>query len=354
MTQHKGKNMSKISYILPLALLASGAVQAATENPWYAGARLGGTHYSDFSNKDVRAAHEDKDDFVGGAFIGYNFKPWFAMESGYTYLGEAQFDNGGSIEQQGVDLVGKFTLNLSDSVDLFAKAGGFYYFTDGQDQLNGYDDRGVVATTGAGIEYFFNKNVSARFEYQYYHNMEIQDSETNRELTDWDTHFYGISLVYAWGAPAPVAVVAKPAAPMPKAVVEPKPVIAAAPKVAPVVIKPLTVELPFAFDSKTLPPQYINQLQPIAQHLIEHPEAQLFVVGHTDSLGSEAYNQKLSEQRAALIANYLANKFSISKSRVKQTGRGELEPRATNTTEQGRALNRRVSVFTPGLTIQNK
>lgn len=344
--------MSKINYILPLALLTSGAVNAAGENPWYAGARLGGTHYSDFSDSSFNTNNLDKNDFGGGVFAGYNFKPWFAIESGYTYLGEAKFDNLGSIEQQGIDLVGKFTLDLSDSVDLFAKAGGFYYFADGQDQLSAYDDNGIVATAGVGMEYFFNKHVSARLEYQYYHNLELQDLDIN---TNWDTHFYGLSLVYAWGAPAPMTVTQIPPAvvePAPEP--EPEPMVQPEPVATPVKVKPLTVELPFAFNSGKLAQQYIDQLEPIAQHLLKYPDAQLFVVGHTDSRGSEAYNQKLSEQRAALIADYLSSKFAIDKSRINQTGRGELSPRATNDTEEGRALNRRVSVFTPGLTIQNK
>jgi OOP family OmpA-OmpF porin len=59
-------------------------------------------------------------------------------------------------------------------------------------------------TTGAGVEYFFSKNVSTRLEYQYYHDLEINNSGIN---TNWDTHFYGASLVYSWGATAAVAIV---------------------------------------------------------------------------------------------------------------------------------------------------
>lgn len=332
--------MSKIKYIIPLALLTSGVVNAAeTENPWYAGARIGGTHYSDFSNLPADL-DIDKDDWGGGVFLGYNISPWLAIETGYTYLGEADASWGlleGAIEQQAIDLVGKFTWNTSDSLDLFAKAGGAYYFAEGQDDLSDYDDEGVVATAGLGIEYFFSKNVSARIEYQYYHDMELDDADVD---TDWDTHFYGLSLVYGWGA----------AEPEPQPVVEPEPEVMA----TTVDIAPLTVELPFAFDSDELSQEYLDQLAPIAQHLVDYPEAQLFVVGHTDSRGPEAYNQKLSEQRAALIGDYLATHYDIEKSRIVEEGRGELEPRATNDTEEGQALNRRVSVFTPGLTIENK
>ena len=143
---------------------------------------------------------------------------------------------------------------------------------------------------------------------------------------------------------------------MAEPVIEPQPVVEPTPEViTPAIeIAPLTVELPFMFNSDELPQEYLEQLAPIAQHLIDYPEAQLFVVGHTDSRGSEVYNQQLSEQRAALIGDYLATKFAIDKSRINEVGRGEIEPRASNDTTEGQALNRRVSVFTPGLKIQNK
>ncbi|WP_232784894.1 OmpA family protein [Psychromonas sp. MB-3u-54] len=327
-----------MNYILPLALLVSGAVTAASDNPWYAGARLGGAHYSDFTNNNWNPENQDQNDLAGGIFLGYNYKSWFAVETGYTYLGEAEFGNNNSVEQQGVDIVSKFTWQATDSLSVFAKAGGFYYFADGQGQFSASHDRGLIPTTGAGVEYFFSKNVSTRLEYQYYHDLDINNSGIN---TNWNTHFYGVSLVYSWGAPAPVAIVPIEAA-----------VVMAAEPQKMINIKPLTVEIPFAFDSNLLAPKYIDQLQPIAQQLINYPEAELIVIGHTDSSGPEAYNQKLSEQRAALVADYLATHFAIDKSRIKESGRGELAPKASNATKEGRALNRRVSAFTPGLTIK--
>jgi len=72
------------------------------------------------------------------------------------------------------------------------------------------------------------------------------------------------------------------------------------------------------------------------------------VIGHTDSTGPEAYNQKLSERRAQSVATYLEQNKNISDDKIDVEGRGESEPAASNATREGRALNRRVVVHVEG------
>lgn len=331
--------MSKLNYLLPIALLASSTTFAASEDTWYTGIRLGGTHYSDISEDNI-ATDPDKNDWAAGAFLGYNFTPWFALEGGYTYLGEMEFNDTQAVEQQSFDFVGKFSKDLTKSLDVYAKLGGSYYLAHGQEALAGIDDDGLIGTAGVGLGYFFNKNVSARIEYQYYHQVELQDEGYNAE---WNTHYYGLSLAYTWATEKAVPVIPAPMV---------KPLVVAEPE--PVIIEPLTVEVYFANSSDALQPQYIEQLAPIAEHLTNYPEAELMVVGHADSQGPEQLNQKLSEQRAARVADYLAKELNIDKNRIVEEGRGELEPIATNDTKEGRAKNRRVSVYTPGLEVPAK
>ena len=69
--------------------------------------------------------------------------------------------------------------------------------------------------------------------------------------------------------------------------------------------------------------------------------------GYTDSVGSTAFNQKLSEQRAAAVRSYLVGK-GVDASRIQSQGRGEKEPVATNATAQGQAQNRRVEIEVMG------
>lgn len=335
--------MNKISFLLPLALLTSGAVNAAdqTENPWYVGARIGSSHSAQFENIPA-AIDPDRGDVAGGVFLGHNFTPALAFETGYTYLGDINYAT-----HEGIDLVGKLTFINTESFDIYAKAGGFYFMTEGQDAYSSLDDKGIALTAGLGIEKTFTENLSARLEYQYYDDVELDEA-------DWNTHFLGVSLIYGWGAkdvmpePAPV-----PATPKP--IVKPEPIVVEKEKMVEMVkIEPLTIALPFMTDSDELPQIFLNRLKPIAQHLIDYPEAKLYVVGHTDSTGTKAYNQKLSERRAALVGTYLSEKFNIDKSRIVEEGHGELDPKASNDTLDGRAANRRVSVYTPGLTVEEK
>jgi len=68
------------------------------------------------------------------------------------------------------------------------------------------------------------------------------------------------------------------------------------------------------------------------------------VIGHTDSVGSDAYNQALSERRAQSVVNYLGD-HGVARVRLEAVGRGETQPRTTNATEAGRQLNRRVEIL---------
>ncbi len=73
------------------------------------------------------------------------------------------------------------------------------------------------------------------------------------------------------------------------------------------------------------------------------------VIGHTDSIGPEAYNQKLSERRAQAVASYLEANTNITDDKIDAFGRGEDEPKGDNSTKDGRALNRRVVIILNGV-----
>jgi outer membrane protein OmpA-like peptidoglycan-associated protein len=99
----------------------------------------------------------------------------------------------------------------------------------------------------------------------------------------------------------------------------------------------------FDVDSATLKPQFQTTLNEIATSLNTYPDSLIDVYGHTDSTGSDQYNQALSERRAASVANYLTMR-GVSAARVRSMGMGETMPIASNDTPEGRALNRRVEI----------
>lgn len=99
----------------------------------------------------------------------------------------------------------------------------------------------------------------------------------------------------------------------------------------------------YDFDSAVIRPAAAENLRNLAASLKKYPNTELIIVGHTDSSGSDAYNEKLSERRANAALGYLVGQ-GIASSRMHATGRGEWEPLATNETEAGRQANRRIEV----------
>jgi outer membrane protein OmpA-like peptidoglycan-associated protein len=120
-------------------------------------------------------------------------------------------------------------------------------------------------------------------------------------------------------------------------------VAAAAPPPKPATRRIVLRGVNFELDSATIRPDAQVILQAAAESLKEAPRATVAVTGHTDSTGSEAYNQALSERRARAVVDYLVS-LGIPASRLAATGAGELKPVADNATADGRAQNRRVEL----------
>ena len=97
----------------------------------------------------------------------------------------------------------------------------------------------------------------------------------------------------------------------------------------------------FEFDKATLLPEAYPILSHAVETLKENPDMSVEVQGHTDNIGSDEYNQKLSVRRATTVRDYLVSK-GISASRLTIVGYGETRPVADNSTAVGRAKNRRV------------
>lgn len=144
----------------------------------------------------------------------------------------------------------------------------------------------------------------------------------------------GASYCWVHGAEEQVAEVPPPAP-------APEPAPAPLPKEETIVVR----DLHFAFDSSKVDAQDKDKLNEIAGRLKgEAATTELNIAGHTDSVGSDAYNQKLSERRAHAVANYLVDQGVPASSIKSVEGYGESQPVADNKTKEGRAENRRVEI----------
>lgn len=105
----------------------------------------------------------------------------------------------------------------------------------------------------------------------------------------------------------------------------------------------LTSDILFDYNSYALRSQSRTTLNELATNFQQYPDNQIVVEGHTDSTGSEQYNQKLSERRASSVADYLIDR-GVAAGSIIVYGYGELRPKETNDTPEGRQLNRRVEI----------
>jgi len=109
-------------------------------------------------------------------------------------------------------------------------------------------------------------------------------------------------------------------------------------------------DVTFAVDQSDIQARFYPVLDDVSRTLNAYPQTLVDVVGHADSTGADAYNQALSERRAGSVAGYLVNRGQVNPDRRYVAGRGEMEPRASTATPEGRAQNRRVEIILRPLT----
>lgn len=183
-------------------------------------------------------------------------------------------------------------------------------------------DHSTFANLGAGVKYFLTENFFAKAGVDAAYNIDANE-------TEW---LAGVGVGLNFGgatAPAPVAepVVAEPT-----------------PEPTPEPTEPVRVELDvkFDFDKAVVKEESYSDIKSLADFMGQYPQTTTTVEGHTDSVGTDAYNQKLSERRAGAVRDVLVNQYGVGAERVSSVGYGESRPVADNATEAGRAVNRRV------------
>jgi len=224
---------------------------------------------------------------------------------------------------------------------------------------------GLQKTAGVEVGYQVQKNlwVSAGYNFVGLNDRDLTGNEYTGKGVYLRLRFKfdetGLGFASAGGEPTSAPASYASARPM-NAITAPNEVARAIPVPAPAPV-PVTVAPPanlplktsiqaetlFDFDKVDIKDLGRAALDQLAQKLLAMDYDVVITLGHTDSVGSDAYNQKLSEQRAAAVRSHLIGK-GVDAARIKSEGRGEKEPIASNDTAQGRAQNRRVEIEVTG------
>lgn len=323
-----------------VAMAGAVALTAGLAGPVQAneGAYIGGT---------ASGYYLDSSRFVGGSQLsgvgtinlGYRFFNDWALEAN---LGrDIAGDTGERLDIGKVDMYYWFGEANPDSkawrpywvadityLDLNRQDGTRPYLTDGNKGEHTWD-----VGLGLGV----SKMISDHFEFRgdVRGMYKVRDNENT--AIDGSVNL-ALNYYFNGPKPAPVTQAAPAPAPVAKAVPPAAAPVAAAEK------RTITVKLNvlFEFNKADVRAIYGDELQAVANAMKAHNDIELVLEGHTDSVGSDAYNQKLSERRVAAVKAKLVKDYGIPANRISTVGYGESRPIADNATAEGRAKNRRV------------
>lgn len=184
------------------------------------------------------------------------------------------------------------------------------------------DDNTEQVQAGFGVSADLSRNLELRAGYQSHHTISGESFQDDA---------WGAVLAWHFRKPAAMTV----------SQVEPQPEPAPAPAEKEVVEK-IELEVLFDFDKSVIKSVYEPQFQQIAQTMRDDPELITTIIeGHTDWIGTDEYNQGLSERRANAVKRKLVDDYGIAPGRIEIQGFGESQPVADNTTAAGRQQNRR-------------
>ncbi|BCG10021.1 MULTISPECIES: porin OmpA [Buttiauxella] len=319
-----------IAIAVALAGFATVAQAAPKDNTWYAGGKLGWSQFHDtgfYGNGYENNNGSTHNSQLGaGAFGGYQVNPYVGLEMGYDWLGRMAYTgsvNNGAFKAQGVQLAAKLSYPITDELDIYTRLGGMVWRADSQGNYRNVTtgdvrrvsdhDTGVSPLAAVGVEYAITRDIATRLDYQWVSN--IGDAQTVGTRPDNGMLSLGVS--YRFGQ------------------YDAAPVVAPAPAPAPEVqTKHFTLksDVLFNFNKATLKPEGQQALDQLYTQLsnLDPKDGSVVVLGFTDRIGSDEYNQKLSDKRAQSVVDYLISK-GIPANKISPRGMGESNPVTGNT-----------------------
>ncbi len=326
--------------------------------------------YGFFDNDGVGGTGISQDNSLGGTIaIGKPLTSWLNLELyGFYFKPDTTFaGNDGSTDIYGAG-VDALIFPARDTFPVYLVLGAAYgKYNPSQEAIPGQTlgDDADSDYLDAGVGYLYQLNdygLQLRAEYRYrYTTVDTADlAGPSFEDARFDDHIVSLGLQIPLGAPAQAPDPAPEPAPAPAqpldsdgdGVIDANDQCPGTPrgtevdargcpieKEAPIVLRGVT----FEFDSSRLTDQAESRLDNVVDALEASPDVEFRAEGYTDSIGTEAYNQALSQRRVESVKEYLVN-HGISASRMTTVGYGESNPVATNETAAGRAQNRRVEL----------
>lgn len=310
--------------------IAIGSIVAATSFGVLAqgqGAVEGEAFYQKNYNDSVKHVEDGR---TAGASLGYFLTDDVEVILGYGQTNYTRANDGRGPQKISGDtgsLTGMYHFGtVGDAIRPYV-SGGFAHQSLSNVVADGHSgrDSSTFATIGAGAKWYITDNLYARAGV---------DADYKLDNGKWDyAPTVGLGVNFGGGSkPAPAP------APAPEPVAEaPAPVEAAAPQVVRV-----QLDVKFDFNKAVVKPNSYADIKNLADFMKQYPQTTTTVEGHTDSVGPDAYNQKLSEKRAGAVKQVLVNQYGVGAGRVSSVGYGKSRPVADNKTEAGRAINRRV------------
>jgi OOP family OmpA-OmpF porin len=265
------------------------------------------------------------------------YRPEFSREE---LLREADIVlNDQDLELYGLGLVGRYHFGEADDRHRFYGLAGLGI----QEHQSVFDDgRDIYVSWGVGLRSELGRNLSLRTQLEGRYDNDRATFDRDHGFIDM---IASVGLTFSFGEPP------RPPDPAPepepvRAPPPPAPAPAPEPEPEPEVLFDFDATVLFAFDSAELRPEAQAELDRAADVLAPRDDIVLIeVAGHTDSIGTEAYNQGLSERRAQAVADYLAER-GVDRDRMEVVGYGESRPRVPNDSPENRQKNRRVTIST--------
>ena len=309
--------------------LAIGSLIAATSFGVLAqgqGAVEGELFYKKQYNDSV---NHIEDGFNPGARIGYFLTDDLSLDLSYDKTNHTRSNDGtGSQKIKGdtTSLVAQYHFGQAgvDSLRPYVE-GGVGHQSRGNVRADGHSgrDQTTQLIAGTGVKYYFTNNLYARA------GVEADYALDNGK---WDYSAL-VGLGVNFGGNAGAVAPAPTPAPAPEPTPEPEAPVAQVVRVE--------LDVKFDFNKSVVKPNSYADVKNLADFMKQYPATHVEVAGHTDSVGPDAYNQKLSQRRADAVKQVLV-KDGVAPSRISSVGYGESRPVADNATEAGRAINRRV------------